>query len=459
MTELGIITLPPMRGTQLLVRKGNRTISRRKRLAFAAILVLLLYLFLEALSLCAVRLGDGHWYTWSSAAGDRRKAALAAAGHSAPAFSASTGVIHPYVGYAMPSGWKPDNPNTLYPFAWSEDFTNRPFDGFPSRRPVVQKRSADAILVGIFGGSVAEVFYHQGVHVLLRKLQEHPRFRHKEFVVVCLASGGYKQPQQLMALNYILAQGGELDLLINVDGFNEVALHASGNKQHGVFPIYPRAWFSRVGQIRDSRVLKLYGRAALLETDLRDAANFFSYRPLSFSPTCHLLWSARNRVLEKRLRDARAAIEDSSFEDDVVTTGRGYRPASEQELYEDLVQIWEASSRQMRVLCAANGIRYYHFLQPNQYVEGSKLLNAEELRRAFRDNHPYREGVVRGYPVLRRAGERLAASGECFTDLTDAFVATREQVYLDDCCHFGERGNSIIADRIAEAIIEDQGEE
>ena len=440
-------------------RTGNSTISRRKRLAFAAVLFLFLYLFLEALSVCALRLCEGRWYTWSSGAADRRQAALAATGHSAPAVSSSTGVVHPYVGYAMPSGWKPDDPDTLYPFTWAEDFTNRPFDGFPSRRPVVQKRSANEILVGIFGGSVAEVFYRQGVPVLLRQLQEHTKFRDKRFVVVCLASGGYKQPQQLMALNYILAQGGELDLLINVDGFNEVALYASGNKQHGVFPIYPRAWFSRVGQIHDSRVLKLYGRAAVLETDLREAANLFSYRPLSFSPTCHLLWCARNRVLQKRLQDTRTAVEDSSIEDDVVRTGRGYRPASEQELYDDLVQIWEASSRQMRALCVANGIRYYHFLQPNQYVEGSKTMNAEELRHAFRDNHPYREGVVRGYPVLRRAGERLAASGECFTDLTEAFVATRELVYLDDCCHFGERGNTIIAGRIADAIIKDQAEE
>jgi hypothetical protein len=256
-----------------------------------------------------------------------------------------------------------------------------------------------------------------------------------------------------MALSYILAQGRQFDVIINIDGFNEVALHAPENEKHNVSPIYPRSWFSRVGQIREPGILKLYGRAALLETEIRDTAGFFSHRPLSCSPACHLLWRARSRILEKRLRETMSAIEDSPFDVPFVRTGPDYRPASEEDLYRDLVQIWEASSRQMRALCDANDIRYYHFLQPNQYVPGSKPLDEKEMKTAFRENHPYRAGVAQGYPLLREAGKRLRAAGENFADLTEVFAATPEPIYTDDCCHFGERGNEIMAAKIAETIM------
>ncbi|HLJ11605.1 MAG TPA: hypothetical protein VKU82_10465, partial [Planctomycetaceae bacterium] len=120
--------------------------------------------------------------------------------------------------------------------------------------------------------------------------------------------------------------------------------------------------------------------------------------------------------------------------------------------YGRLAEIWEASSKQMLALCRANGIRYFHFLQPNQYIRGTKPMSDEETKNSFLENHPYREGVERGYPLLQAAGKRLAAEGEPFFDLTGVFETTTATVYTDTCCHFGERGNEIMALRIAEAI-------
>ncbi len=53
-----------------------------------------------------------------------------------------------------------------------------------------------------------------------------------------------------------------------------------------------------------------------------------------------------------------------------AVTGPAYTYTTEDELYNDLVLMWKRSSLQMKALCDANNIRYYHFLQPNQYVEG-----------------------------------------------------------------------------------------
>lgn len=438
-----------------VARTGKRTLSFRKRMAFSVVLLVLLGMLLELISFMGLRFSDGQWYSWSSARAERIQIAMSATPEQVTqAIDSSTGVVHPYLGYVMPPDWDPAEGNPKFAFTWSEDFTNRPCDGFPSRRPVVQKRSADKVLIGIFGGSVAEIFYHQGIPVLFERLKEDPAYHDKEFIVVCLATGGYKQPQHLMALNYLLTMGGELDLLINIDGFNEVAFHGEGNQQHGIYPVFPRAWNARVGQIRNHSVLKLYGRAAILESQLRDDAILFSQPPLSYSPTCYLVWRTRTRMLQKELREAKQAVEKSTLDDDSIRSGKGYHPASEEQMYDDLVNIWEHSSRQMRALCEGNGIRYFHFLQPNQYVEGSKTMNDDERKVAFNPDHVYRAGVIHGYPLLRKAGARLAAAGERFTDMTDAFATIKEPVYVDDCCHFSVAGNTVIANRIAQAILE-----
>jgi len=53
---------------------------------------------------------------------------------------------------------------------------------------------------------------------------------------------------------------------------------------------------------------------------------------------------------------------------DYVMTGPAYYYESESDLFEDLAAVWKRCSIQMHKFCAANGIRYFHFLQPNQYV-------------------------------------------------------------------------------------------
>ena len=48
-----------------------------------------------------------------------------------------------------------------------------------------------------------------------------------------------------------------------------------------------------------------------------------------------------------------------------------------------LVGVWQNSSIELARLSEANGIGYFHFLQPNQYDEGAKKMGVEERRLAF----------------------------------------------------------------------------
>ncbi len=73
---------------------------------------------------------------------------------------------------------------------------------------------------------------------------------------------------------------------------------------------------------------------------------------------------------------------------------------------------------------------------------------------AYDPDHPYRPGVLEGYPLLRSAGKSLRENGIAFTDLTTLFYDCRETVYSDRCCHFNRRGNEMIATAIAAEIVQ-----
>ncbi len=102
-------------------------------------------------------------------------------------------------------------------------------------------------MVAVLGGSVASYFAVNGTRRLEADLAGSPRFADQHFVFVNLALGGYKEPQQLMTMAYLMTLGAQFDLVLNIDGFNEVALHELENAGHHIFPAFPRSWYAKVG--------------------------------------------------------------------------------------------------------------------------------------------------------------------------------------------------------------------
>src|SRR5262249_60948064 len=115
--------------------------------------------------------------------------------------------------------------------------------GAPAALP---RRAADHVIVAVVGGSVAHLFAEQGLPRLIERLSELDAYRGRTFVPLNLAVGGYKQPQAFMAIAYLLALGAEFDVVINLDGFNDVTMHPAENASHGVPMEYPRRWDQRV---------------------------------------------------------------------------------------------------------------------------------------------------------------------------------------------------------------------
>lgn len=344
-------------------------------------------------------------------------------------------------GFAADSGPAPFSETQEYGFSRSK----------PAR--IFYPPTEDRVVVGIFGGSVASILATSAEAVLAQELGRAERFAGKTIALVNLGQGGYKQPQQLMALNYFLALGAHLDVVVNVDGFNDVALAPADNARQGVFPFYPGSWYY-LSQAFDGSEQRAIGELTYLRARISERATAFAASALRFSPTATLLW----RLVDRRLAQRTAAAEQALAEaHDATATSyqtRGPRReyASPAALRGELVDLWQQSSLQMHALCSALGIEYHHFLQPNQYVPGSKPLSAEERRSAFDEDHPYAAGAVAAYPLLIDRGAELRRRGISFHDMTRVFADLTETIYTDKCCHFNGRGNRILGRAIGRAI-------
>jgi hypothetical protein len=308
-------------------------------------------------------------------------------------------------------------------------------------------------LVAVFGGSVASILSFNGARALREGLAQIPRFRGKKIQIISLAMGGFKQPQQLQTLAYLLSLGAHFDIVLNLDGFNEVALPPVENISAGVFPFFPRKWHQRV-QALDPELRQAIGRLTFLRHLRREKATTLLTSFWRHSPTARLLWTVADRRRQAQISEAELALAASKPSNRLSYQARGPRRdyGSEGELYEDLAQHWQRSSRQMYFLSQAAGAEYFHVLQPNQYLEGSKPLSAQEKRDAWRENHRYRQGVQLGYPLLMLRGNELAAEGIAFFDASAAFLDHPETLYVDPCCHFNRLGNEILAREIVAFI-------
>src|SRR5438132_3368244 len=96
------------------------------------------------------------------------------------------------------------------------------------------------VVIAVFGGSVAAnlVLPPRGGANIARALEERPELSGKHAVVINMAQGAGKQPQQLIELSFLFALGQHIDVVLNLDGFNEFAL-GLGNVESGMHPVMP----------------------------------------------------------------------------------------------------------------------------------------------------------------------------------------------------------------------------
>jgi hypothetical protein len=362
-------------------------------------------------------------------------------------------------------GERPDLPRwVLHPYyGFVAGPVNRSVNkfGFAGRADQIQAAAPDKLVVAVVGGSVALQFVSFAGDVFEAELKSVPAFRNKQIVLLNLGNGAFKQPQGLITLNDILSRGGHFDLVIALDGFNEIALpEAHGNLGDGISPFYPQHWRQLAesdlypGQL--SALAKLqYGSALRVML----AQNFA--RPIArHLVTANLIWRVADEQLQNAMARYRYVLDHPPPVDSHTRLTRDQRatlgPATEyrtrRELYLDIARHWGRSSVLTNDLIAAQGGRYFHFLQPNQYVPGSKPIGAQEKKVAINPASPYRKPVEIGYPYLRAMGASLRGAGVWYEDLTGLLAGQSQQIYVDDCCHLSKAGYILLARAIVAAI-------
>ncbi|MFM7869738.1 MAG: hypothetical protein ACKPHU_36420, partial [Planctomycetaceae bacterium] len=116
-----------------------------------------------------------------------------------------------------------------------------------------------------------------------------------------LALPGYKQPQQLMALNYVLSLGGEFDAVLNIDGFNDGALSILENARQKTSIAYPRSWHARSLVMTDPRISVEALRLLTLRAERQQSGRQALQSPLRWLSLYQLWWHLRDESARAEL--------------------------------------------------------------------------------------------------------------------------------------------------------------
>ena len=370
--------------------------------------------------------------------------------------------VHPYFGFTHRPGVPFEIPEPLRRGSRVPERLQTNNLGFASPHDYPFKKSSDdQFLVGIFGGSVGVWFCQIGAPRLVDALKRQAFFKDKDVVPLCFAHEGYKQPQEAAVLAYFLSLGQPFDLVVNIDGFNDVAL-GSLNSERGLDFTMPSVQHLEP-------LVNLVNQSALTPEKLETLATIFRDRRLLLDLTDRIganRLASVNFVLERyyatvldryvsglgRFSTLPSNPTDNAFVQ-VAPPLHGRNPAA---LHADIAATWRDASVLMRDMLAERNAPYFHFLQPNQYFS-ARVFSPAEAAVALNEGSPFKKHVEAGYGAMVAAGAALRQSDVHFFDATRVFDREPADVYMDDCCHYTQAGNYILADFIASSILSSPG--
>jgi hypothetical protein len=410
----------PIARPRFMIRRGKKVLFVVVTLAFTAA-------GLEALSWGFTLLaGDP-----PSAIRSRRVAVLASrpGRTDAPAVQLAGRLVdpivpHPYVGFVY------------------SDYLNEGSHGFFGD-DILRYQSANDANVVVIGGSVAGNFFTQVGPEFRKGLAELASLRGRRINLFTLSVGGWHEPQQLLAVTYFLSIGAKMDIVVNIDGFNEAALPVAQMPAYSF--LYPRGWPALTSGFADPERRQALGALIAYDGMRRRLAALASPWPIGSSITASVLWSLVDKVAESKTQDLARRLERVELAPFQV----GYRPVMDEDrIIAASSDLWARSSKLLHDVLRARKATYVHVLQPNQYVPESKPFSDEERRRAYTPEEPFARWARKGYQALRDRDKDLTTYGVKFLDATHLFAGERETLYVDHCCHFNLRGNRILMQRI-----------
>lgn len=364
--------------------------------------------------------------------------------------------LHPFFGYTM-------KPGIPYRLEFSQTLHKANNYGFISDYDYpFKKETGNQFIVGVFGGSVAENYavFESENNILAKKLKQIPLLRNKEIIILSFALGGYKQPQQLLLLNYFLSTGQHFDTVINIDGFNEISL-SNLNNQEGLEISMPSTQhviplIDLANSRHTAEDLNIMLKIKRHKAQLKKALQYMETGPLA---SCfilkwlyakHLAKSYKQELME--FDKMRAEKSPERQRDDLIQVDRTGAVLRDAIAFERIASLWSNSSRQMHDVLKANKISYFHFIQPNQFYPTKRVFSEHEKKSRLIEENGYSEGARKGYPFLVSKINELKKSGINIYNVACIFDNIKDTVYIDNCCHYNQTGSEIFSGYIANSI-------
>ena len=360
--------------------------------------------------------------------------------------------LHPFFGFVQKPGpdFRPGFKYNNYGFISPYDY------------PFV-KTSDNQVIVGVFGGSVASNYsiYEVNNKVLEKILRQMPGYKDKEIVILSFAVGGYKQPQQLLILNYMLARGQEFDLIINIDGFNEVALSNLNNERQLDFAMPSPAHIEPLTGLANNSLSNKALRTLLeIKENKEQLAEGLEGLQDCKLASCYAVKSVYVQTLVNTYRENLQRFEryrNRPLDDDQESVIFFYNQDGvlpDEVFFEQVADYWAKTSILMHQVARANNIPYFHFFQPNQYWKTDRKFSEAEKKIALSEASPYEKGVKIGYPLLLERIDGLKANNVNIFNAVKIFDGVSEPVYGDNCCHYNAKGEEVFSNYIGRSIVE-----
>ena len=328
--------------------------------------------------------------------------------------------------------------------------------GFPESVDYPYRAKPGEFVVGVFGGSFAQHLGHPIPHnELIQGIL--PLVRSKGYTSVRIlkfAQSGYRMPQTLFTFYYYFDM---IDMALFLDGFNEyfrlpLEVELSKSQQSFDFPAEP-SWtiLSSTSITDDVPILRL--KVAEIRNRQWSLLDTADKAPFRYSMLCQTLWRVYNNFLEQQARQYINRMAELRE----VPKKYGYIDRSEQSNKTILNQYFNKYGARLAFAaktCSDHRKPFFHFVQPNQYVSGSKRYSPEEKKIAIGErNHPNFKRTDAMYNYLKRVSENLRSQGIFSSySLVMHFRDNRETLYMDSCCHMNEKGMGLVAQAIVKSI-------
>ena len=338
---------------------------------------------------------------------------------------------HPYFGYVEAPGANVNN------------------YGFEEQVDYPYQKAPDEFVVGLLGGSVgmhlANYLHRLDGAPLKAQLELLPLVGDRKVRILQFCQGGYKEPQQFIVLSYFLEM---LDLVVVVDGHNELT-SAMRDDSPIEYPSFIALYSFFKHYFDKEQMLELGTLAMVLELEHRVAA--LALRAETWpSFTVRLVLGRLAHALTTQRKELAMYTERDTLKRELVLPGRTEH--DERAITSRAVEVWRKYTILSHLIAQHKGIPIFTFLQPNQYVEGSKPLSPEEDTEAI-DPNAKPIWAERWRHLLGAAADLRATELQVY-DLTKLFAEERRTLYYDKCCHFNEIGLDLLSRAIGQQIFQ-----